>query len=163
MPAYPTDLAQDALFTDIAAALDATVEAAGPRLRAVSEADASRPLARGKWSAKQTLGHLIDSAANNHQRFVRVREVESLTLPGYEQDLWVGVQRYDARPWTDLVDFWTGYNRHLVHLLRQTPDGEARKACTIGDHAPISLHELVRDYVGHVEHHLRQIGASRQA
>jgi hypothetical protein len=58
----------------------ATVESELPRLRAIPEEKASAPRAPGKWSAKQVMGHLIDSAFNNHQRFVRAQLSSSLSF-----------------------------------------------------------------------------------
>src|SRR5580765_418455 len=80
-------------FTDVASDLLQIVEAALPRLRSVSDAEAARPRAPGKWSAKQVIGHLVDSAANNHQRFVRAQQGTELEFPGYAQDHWISSQR----------------------------------------------------------------------
>src|SRR6187549_2095402 len=96
------DLAlKDQAFTEIGSRLLAQVRAAEPRLTSLPEAKADRPRAPGKWSPKQILGHLTDSAANNHQRFVRAQEQDPLKLPGYAQEHWVACQHYEQRPWGD--------------------------------------------------------------
>jgi hypothetical protein len=51
-----------------------------------------------RWSKKEILGHLIDSAANNHQRFVRAQGTPRLEFPGYEQEFWVATQAYASAP-----------------------------------------------------------------
>src|SRR5687767_8382348 len=106
-------ISEQSTFPAIAGELLQTAERAFQELRPISDSEAARPRAPGKWSAKQTIGHLIDSAANNHQRFVRAQQTPALQLPGYEQDHWVTCQRYDDRPWDELVSLWHGYNRHL--------------------------------------------------
>ena len=77
---------------EIAARLRERVERAAQLLRSVSEAEAARQPAPGKWSKKEILGHLVDSASNNHQRFVRARFQDELVFPGYEQDDWVAAE-----------------------------------------------------------------------
>ena len=66
-----------------------------------------------RWSKKEILGHLIDSAANNHQRFVRAQSVPRLEFPGYEQEFWVATQSYAAEPWPDLVNLWQIGRAHV--------------------------------------------------
>ncbi|PYQ41688.1 MAG: hypothetical protein DMF77_15140 [Acidobacteria bacterium] len=90
----------------VAEDLARTIEAELPRLSAIPDARAAEPITAGKWSRKQVLGHLIDSAANNHQRFVRGQLGPSLAFPGYEQDKWVAAQAYQQRSWADLVALW---------------------------------------------------------
>lgn len=80
------------------------VERAAARLRALDETDAARDRGPGKWTKQEILGHLIDSAANNHQRFVRAQAVDPFVWPGYEQDAWVAANRYRLRPWGELVE-----------------------------------------------------------
>src|SRR5581483_11097823 len=80
----------------------------------IRDADAGRSPGRDKWSRKQILGHLIDSAANNHQRFIRMQLTPDLRFPGYEQNDWVRLNHYAKRPWKELVTLWAAYNRHLA-------------------------------------------------
>ena len=73
--------------------LRAAVLEAHPHLSAISDSDAATPPAPGKWSPKQVIGHLIDSASNNHRRFVRANFVDDLIFPGYDQETWVALGR----------------------------------------------------------------------
>jgi hypothetical protein len=146
-------------FPAVASDLLQTVEAALPKLRSISEFEATRPRATDKWSPKQVIGHLIDSAANNHQRFVRAQQGPALTFPPYAQDHWVGCQRYQDRSWHDLTTFWHAYNLHLAHVIRQIPDDRRHVPCTIEAPAPVTLEFLTQDYVVHLRHHLAQVQA----
>ena len=80
------------------------------------EASASKPPANGGWSAKQVVGHLIDSAGNNIQRAVRLSIDPELRMPGYKQAEWVAVQGYQDRPWAELLS-------HLVRDDRSLSEG----------------------------------------
>lgn len=156
---------------DFAEDLARTVDAAAARLRRMSAMDAARPRAPGKWSPAQVVGHLVDSASNNHQRFVRARFRDDLRFDGYEQDAWVDAQRYASAPWPELVELWRGFNLHLARVMEATPPEALRKPRP--DHnldrlawevvpasEPVSLEYFMRDYVGHLKHHLRQIDPS---
>ena len=112
----------------------------------------------GHWSRKQILGHLIDSAANNHQRFVRAQLARELISPSYAQEQWVETERFNDREWSDLVQFWLAYNRHLLHLMSHIPAEHLDSAIRIGGDHPVSLEFVMVDYVRHLKHHLEQIG-----
>jgi hypothetical protein len=145
-----------------------TLDSAAPRLLAMTEAESAVHRAPGKWSAKETLGHLIDSAANNHQRFVRAQFTDELFFPGYEQQQWVAVQHYQQASWPSLIQLWLSYNRHLLHLISHIPEAKLTQLrrhhnldtiawrCISTDE-PVTLEYFIRDYIGHLQHHLRQI------
>ena len=133
------------------------VEAETPHLKAMKEGDASRKPAPGKWCPKEVLGHLVDSAANNHQRFLRARKAEELRLPAYAQDEWVRRQAYAEEPLSAIVDLWAAWNRHLAHVMARIPAEDLAAPCRIGENPPVTLEFIVKDYVRHLEHHLRQI------
>lgn len=101
--------------------LRSRVDAALVTLRAVDDASAGVSRGPGKWTRKEIRGHLIDSAANNHQRFMRAQLAGSYAGPGYEQEAWVRVQQYGARPWRELVDLWAALNRHLAYAMESVP------------------------------------------
>jgi hypothetical protein len=141
----------------VADALDALLAATVPALRAFDEQVAALKPDPSTWSIKEVLGHLVDSAANNHQRFVRAQESGELVLPGYEQDHWVRAQAYQERPWAEIVRLWEVYNRHLAHVIRHLPAASLEVRCRIGGNEPVTLGFIVEDYVTHMQHHLQQI------
>lgn len=142
---------------ELARALQAEVEAAAVRLRAFGETDITRDRGSGKWTRKEILGHLIDSAANNHQRFVRAQLVSHFVWPGYDQQLWVVLHRYRDRPWMELVDLWVAFNRQVAQVIESVSAEKLQTSCTIGDSEPASLEWWMRDYLRHLKHHLAQI------
>ncbi|SFC75029.1 DinB superfamily protein [Parapedobacter composti] len=110
----------------------------------------------GKWSKKEILGHLIDSAANNHQRFVRV-QFEEMPAIWYDQDQWVVYSAHQHTPVEQLIGFWESYNRYLAFLLEQIPEERLGRLCRMKDGRTVTLGFLIDDYVAHLEHHLRQL------
>ena len=142
---------------EVAAALRTEVDRAAAYFRSLGEADVTRGRGSGKWVKKEILGHLIDSAANNHQRFVRAQFADPFIWPGYDQQAWVQAQRYRERPWLELVELWVMLNRHVAAVIEAVPDVKLQTLCTIGDHGPTSLEWWMRDYVGHLRHHLEQL------
>lgn len=130
------------------------------RLVAMKNQDVSRPLSPGKWSKKEILGHLIDSASNNHQRFVRAQLSDKLEFPPYVQTEWVETQNYGDESWRLLVDLWSSYNLHLAHVIASIPPEKFSVVCRIGEDKPVTLEELIADYVRHMEHHLKQLNGT---
>lgn len=137
--------------------LSSVVAGALPHLSAISEAAAAHKPNPNKWSKKEILGHLIDSAANNHQRLVRLQLQPELTLPGYDQDNWVRLNGYQQKPWNDIVSLWSAYNRHLATVIESLDDTALGHVW----HSPegdVTLEFIATDYVRHLLHHLKQIG-----
>ena len=112
--------------------------------------------ASGKWSKKEILGHLIDSAANNHQRFVRA-QFEDKPCVTYEQDNWVSFQKYADEPVENVIGLWTYYNKHLAYLISIMPENKLQNLCDIEQEKPVTLEWVITDYVRHLKHHLDQI------
>src|SRR5215472_14769616 len=117
------------------------------RLKQIGEAAAAAPRAPGKWSRKQVLGHLVDSAANNHQRFVRLQLGPRIDLPGYDGDAWVRVQRYQDRPWLEIVQLWQIYNTQLAAVIRSVDPKSLQNVWHTPDGKDLTLEFLMRDYV----------------
>ena len=145
-----------------------TVEAGADRLMVISEEQSERPRSDGKWSPKEIIGHLIDSAANNHQRFVRAQFTDDLVFSGYDQEEWVRVQGYKKEPWQQLVQLWKHYNLHLQHLMAAMPEETRVKARArhsldkiawqpVPDNQSVTLDYFMRDYVAHMKNHLQQV------
>lgn len=110
-----------------------------------------------KWSKKEIIGHLIDSATNNHQRFVR-GQFENRPAITYDQNKWNEFNFYHQIHGQQIIAFWTIYNRHLIHLIRHIPNENLERECLIADKF-LTLDFLINDYVEHLEHHLRQVVA----
>ena len=127
-----------------------------PVLLAIADEKAALPRLEGGWSRKQILGHLIDSAANNHQRFVRLQFETNLVLPGYQQNNWVNAQHYEGSMWTDLVLLWRAYNLHLAHVIAHIDPGSLGNIWKFSE-GDLTLEEIATDYLRHLRHHLAQI------
>ena len=141
-----------------AAELHAAIGEALQLFQQVDETRTTRRLKPEGWCAREVLGHLIDSACNNHRRFVMGQSPATTRFDGYDQEEWVTRQRYDKVPWRDLVALWTAYNRHLAHVMASTPDeAAARTALAPDGSSQISVAFLMEDYVQHLRHHLMQI------
>jgi hypothetical protein len=134
-----------------------TISESYDRLVKFSDAESAEPLADGKWSRKELIGHLIDSASNNHQRFVRAQIDESKWGPAYHQESWVSRQGYKDEAWEDLTLLWKSYNQHLVHVVSCIPEDRLKLTYTVGGGEPVTLGFIVEDYVKHMKHHLDQI------
>ena len=144
-------------FVTIASDLEKTVTEVRPLLEKVTDQEASQRPQAGKWSKKEILGHLLDSASNNHQRFVRAALQRELTFPGYSQDALVELQRFIEMEWEFLISFWVSYNLFLAKVLSALPPGAAAVQCSIGKNPPATLEWIAQDYVAHLKHHLNQI------
>jgi hypothetical protein len=145
------------------------VERETPRLLGAAPDVVERRPPKGGWSAKEVLGHLIDSAAVNHQRFVRA-QWQDLMFAAYAQDDWVTSQQYQSAPWVELVALWREYNRQLARVMAAIPvDVRLRPQRRHNLHEiamhpvpaeePATLDYLMKDYVDHLQHHLKQIDA----
>ena len=141
----------------VASELRGIVEAHVPMLEAITDAAASEEREPGKWTRKEVLGHLIDSACNNHQKFVRTMAESGLDFPGYEQDHWIAASKYNFAAWPDLIALWHAYNTHLAHIIEHATKALLSNSINVGDHGTFTLEWIMTDYVEHLKHHLLQI------
>jgi DinB superfamily len=148
---------------DLSEKLLSVIDVAEPRLRTMSASESAKPVLPGGWSRKQVLGRLLDSASNNHQRFVRAALQPSLEFPGYDQEGNVRVQAPQEADWALLVSLWAAYNRYLAHIIARLPASKLETVCRIGSGEPVTLGFVATDYLTHLLHHLRQIGAASES
>ena len=145
-----------------------TIDSASKELLRIPTEQNQTPRSAGKWSPKEIVGHLIDSASNNHQRFVRAQFTDDLVFAGYEQEGWVRAQNYQGENWAELVQLWKLYNQHILHLMRLIPEESRMKlrhkhnlhqiaSDNLSENEPVTLDWFMRDYVDHMKKHLRQI------
>jgi hypothetical protein len=111
-----------------------------------------------KWSAKEELGHLLDSAANNHQRIVRAQLEDKPAMPGYDQTGWVALHDYQHRDWNELIALWKALNRQLLAAAVAVAESAWSRTLTVGGSEPLTLQFVFEDYIAHMVHHLEHIG-----
>jgi hypothetical protein len=126
-------------------------------LVAFPEQFADTPYRPDGWTRKQVLGHMIDSAANNHQRFVRAALDGEYTGPGYAQEGWVALHGYADLPWETLLALWGAMHGMLERVVSRIPEERLGVLCVVGSDAPVTLRFLIEDYLAHARHHLGQI------
>jgi DinB superfamily len=129
-------------------------------LKKISDADASQPEREGKWSAKQVIGHLLDSAVNNLGRIVRMQIVEGAKMQGYEQEEWVAIQHYGEREWNELLEAWAVLNSHVAWAVAHVEKARLANRGEI-EGSEQTLGFLIEDYIAHMEHHLKALRKSR--
>lgn len=127
-----------------------------PLLKMFSEQEFSHKPNPAKWSKKQIMGHLIDSAANNHHRFIRSR-IEDGPNIFYQQDEWNNLSHYNEMRSDDVIALWANYNKLLAHIISKMVEKDLERTCYSGGTEPLTLGFIVEDYVHHLEHHLKQV------
>ena len=142
---------------EIANDIKEVVENALQRLVLMDEPKISFKETPEEWSKKEILGHLIDSAANNHQKIVRACYQAAEHFPTYSQTDWVSVQHYNELDWSDLPERWAAYNKHLCAVIKHLPQDALPAPVNIGREAPVTLEFVVKDYPRHLRHHLNDL------
>lgn len=143
---------------ETATQLLSVLEQITPLLLNISEAESAVRPAPGKWSKKEIIGHLIDSACNNQQKFTRALIAqEPIEVVGYQQDHWVRVQHYQTFDWSQLVRLWDSYNRFLAHIIANADPAKLSNTLTIDGKGPFRLDFVMPDYVEHLKHHLQAV------
>jgi len=138
----------------IASELNAIIDKHLPALQFIKESEYSFKPSSVKWSKKEILGHLIDSAQNNIRRFI-VAQYESQPKIIYTQDKWVAITNYQHYNLPDLVSLWYLLNKHICHILKSLPVEMEERECMTEE--PHTIKWLAQDYIRHLLHHLHQI------
>ena len=133
------------------------VASAKPRLLKIPPEEVILKSKPDKWSKKEILGHLIDSAANNHQRFLRAAQNIAADFPVYDQNRWVAIQCYNKLDWPDLINLFTYFNMHISHVIDFLPEEVFANPVNIGKENPVILEFVITDYLRHLKHHVEQL------
>ena len=145
------------MATETAQAFSGKLNEIHATLFEVSPTLADTPWRPGGWTRKQIVGHLLDSAANNRQRFVRAAIDGEYAGPGYAQDAWVAAHGYAEQSWDDLLLWWSTEHQLLMTVVDRITEERLGVMCRVGDAEPVTLRFLIEDYAAHQLHHLAQI------
>jgi hypothetical protein len=143
--------------TELAQWFRAELNAVRAALREVPPELAETPWRAGGWTRKQVVGHMVDSAANNRQRFVRASIEGRYAGPKYAQDAWVAAHGYTRQAWETLLRWWEVQHEILASVVDEIAEERLDSGCVVGEDAPVTLRFLIEDYVTHQRWHLAQI------
>lgn len=147
-------------MTELARRFRVDLEDLHRTILSVPASKADIPWRQGGWTPKQIVGHLIDSAANNRQRFVRASTGAPYFGPKYAQDDWVAAHGYSDQSWATLLEWWRTEHEILKVVVDRIPEDRLETKCVLDDDAPVTLRYLIEDYVEHQKWHLKQLLAS---
>ncbi len=124
----------------------------------INEEDWAHKISPEKWSKKEILGHLCDSALSNIRRFVITQYKENENIV-YDQDFWVKAQNYQNIPTSDIIRLWKILNLQIVHVVENIPDEDLQRTCDMTKTEPqiFTLEFIINDYINHLQHHLKAI------
>jgi hypothetical protein len=148
------------MANDLAQKFRADLDEVHRTLLGVSAKLADVPWREGGWTRKQIVGHMLDSAANNRQRFVRASTEVKYSGPKYAQDAWVDAHGYASQPWATLLGWWEAEHEILMAIVDRIPQDKLETPCVVGKDQPVTLRFLIEDYITHQQWHLKQLTAA---
>jgi hypothetical protein len=148
---------------DIARQFTEHIASVREQLQMVTEDISKLTICEGGWSGKEVIGHLIDSALNNHQRFVRAALDGAYEGPSYDQNGWVDLHGYSELSWSDLLAHWNEQNELVCRVVERIDQNRMGALCRVGSDSPVTLEFLIVDYLRHLDHHASQIAALKNA
>jgi hypothetical protein len=131
------------------------IDVAPKILEQISEEEMSEKPSKNKWSKKEILGHLIDSAIHNHQRIIR-GQFENIPEINYDQNKWNEYNFYQQLDSKQIIMFWTIYNKHLIEIIKRIPKDNIQKQIKVNENL-FAIELIIIDYLKHLEHHLKQV------
>ncbi len=138
----------------IAFELEAVIDQHIAALQAMLKEKMAYKPSPSKWSKKEIMGHMIDSAQNNIRRFI-VSQYEDTPHIIYKQDNWVAISNYQNYDIADLVNLWYLLNKHVIVILKNMQPQIMQRECRT--ESPKTIEWLAQDYVRHLKHHLYQV------
>ncbi|WP_409290446.1 DinB family protein [Peribacillus sp. SCS-37] len=121
----------------------------------MADAEINNRPSPNKWSKKEILGHLCDSAINNIERFVKIQyENQPYVIQSYNQEEWVAVQNYQEKPLEELLTLFQTLNKQIINICMNIPAEKLSYLCDIGNNQQKTLEWLIQDYLEHMEHHI---------
>ncbi len=143
----------------IAEGIGAVVAEWDARLRNLPTDVINGPRNRQNRNIRQIVGHLVDSASNNHQRIVRLQYNAVLEFPDYRQDndRWIVLQDYETSDWQELTALWKYYNLHLMHVIRAVRTDALDNRWADFEGNEVTLREMIAGYLDHLNLHLGEI------
>jgi hypothetical protein len=154
---------KEGMTTQLAQHFRAELEAIHAELLALPPELADTAWREGGWTRKEIAGHLLDSATNNRQRFVRATTDGSLSGPDYAQEAWVAAHGYANQSWATLLHWWEVEHEILISVVDRIPEERLDTSCKVGGGAPVTLRFLIEDYLRHQRWHLKQLAAPARA
>jgi hypothetical protein len=159
----PTRVTEVALSNEVAEEFRRELGVLQTMLLGLNPELADMPWRRGGWTRKQILGHLLDSAANNRQRFVRAAADGGYRGPEYAQNAWVAAHGYAEQDWETLLRWWQVEHEILAAVVDRIPEERFGVECVVGDNTAVSLKFLIEDYLEHQRWHFSQLIDGAQA
>ena len=147
------------MSTQLAESFRAELDAIHVELLAIPPSLADISWREGGWTRKQVMGHMLDSAANNRQRFVRAATDGYFAGPNYAQEAWVAAHGYAEQSWETLLRWWKVEHEILAAVVDCIPEERLEASCVLDADAPVTLRFLIEDYPRHQRGHLEQLGA----
>jgi hypothetical protein len=146
-------------FQHITDSIYKIIETKEPLYLSLSEDTIASKYNKQNRTVKQILGHLIDSAANNHQRMVRLQYNEQLTFPDYRQDndLWIKIQDYNNADWRNLIQLWKFYNLHIIQIIKAVDQTQLDNYWTDFEGTKVTLKDMIEGYLDHLYLHVNEI------
>lgn len=146
-------------YSNITTEISQLIDTWENKLRNLSDNTISDKRNKQNRTIKQILGHLIDSASNNHQRMVRLQYNTELTFPDYTQDndTWIAIQDYQNADWPNLIQFWKFYNLHMIHVIKNIDHAKLDHCWHDYEGTRITLNEMIGGYLFHLNLHLDEI------
>ena len=124
------------------------------RLNSMAEDELAYKFSPAKWSKKELIGHLIDSAQNNTRRFIVAQYEENPTII-YNQDKWVAINNYQTWDSQNLIQLWYLLNKQIIIILKNIPADVSQRICNTG--AAYTIEWLAEDYIKHLRYHMHQV------